>query len=56
MIDRRYCVVMDSYNRWMNERLYACCAEVPEEERRRDLGSTDLPFSPGADPTRGVGA
>jgi uncharacterized damage-inducible protein DinB len=39
MVDRRYCVVMASYNRWMNERLYACCAEVADEERRRDRGA-----------------
>jgi uncharacterized damage-inducible protein DinB len=39
MIDRHYCIVMASYNRWMNERLYACCAEVGDEERRRDRGA-----------------
>ena len=25
-----------SYNRWMNERLYALCAELPDAERKRD--------------------
>jgi uncharacterized damage-inducible protein DinB len=39
MIDRHYCIVMASYNRWMNERVYACCAEVGDEERRRDRGA-----------------
>lgn len=29
-------VAMASYNRWMNERLYAICAEIPDEERKRD--------------------
>jgi uncharacterized damage-inducible protein DinB len=24
------------YNRWMNERLYALCATIPDEERKRD--------------------
>jgi uncharacterized damage-inducible protein DinB len=25
-----------AYNRWMNERLYACCAGLSDEERKRD--------------------
>ena len=28
-----------AYNRWMNERLYALCAELPEVERKRDRGA-----------------
>jgi uncharacterized damage-inducible protein DinB len=28
-----------AYNRWMNERLYALCAELPDAERRRDRGA-----------------
>jgi len=27
------------YNRWMNERLYALCETLPDEERRRDRGA-----------------
>lgn len=27
---------MAAYNRWMNERLYALCAELSDEERKRD--------------------
>ncbi len=27
------------YNRWMNERLYAVCAEIPDAERKRDRGA-----------------
>jgi uncharacterized damage-inducible protein DinB len=27
------------YNRWFNERLYAACETLPEEERRRDRGA-----------------
>lgn len=30
---------MARYNRWMNERLYECCARVPDEERKRDVGA-----------------
>ncbi|WP_140634473.1 DinB family protein [Methylibium rhizosphaerae] len=30
---------MARYNRWMNERLYACAAGLPDEERRRDRGA-----------------
>jgi uncharacterized damage-inducible protein DinB len=28
-----------AYNRWMNERLYALCAELPDAERKRDCGA-----------------
>lgn len=28
--------VMASYNRWMNERLYAVCADMTDAERKRD--------------------
>jgi uncharacterized damage-inducible protein DinB len=28
-----------SYNHWMNERLYALCADFPDEERKRDRGA-----------------
>ncbi len=31
--------VMAEYNRWMNERLYALCAEMPDAERKRDRGA-----------------
>ena len=27
---------MAQYNRWMNERIYAVCAEISDEERKRD--------------------
>ena len=27
---------MARYNRWMNERLYGVCAEIPDAERKRD--------------------
>jgi uncharacterized damage-inducible protein DinB len=61
MIDRHYCIVMASYNRWMNERLYASCAEVGDRgqlttllsQLGRDPGVTDLPFAPGIARTHG---
>jgi len=30
---------MAAYNRWMNERLYECCAGIPDAERKRDAGA-----------------
>ena len=36
MIGPEYCQVMARYNRWMNERLYALCAELTDSERKRD--------------------
>jgi uncharacterized damage-inducible protein DinB len=30
---------MARYNRWMNEKLYACCARVPDAERKEDVGA-----------------
>lgn len=39
MIDRDYCVTLARYNRWMNERLYAACADIPDVDRKRDLGA-----------------
>ena len=39
MISREYCQLKARYNAWMNERLYAACAEMPAEERTRDRGA-----------------
>ena len=36
---RDYAMAMAAYNRWMNERLYALCAGLSEEERTRNLGA-----------------
>ena len=36
MITREYCQLMARYGRWMNERLYASCANMPRAERDRD--------------------
>jgi uncharacterized damage-inducible protein DinB len=30
---------MATYNAWMNDRIYACCAGLPDADRRRDLGA-----------------
>lgn len=30
---------MADYNAWMNARLYDCCAPIPDEERKRDVGA-----------------
>lgn len=34
-----YARTMAAYNRWMNQRLYECCAQLPDETRRRDVGA-----------------
>jgi uncharacterized damage-inducible protein DinB len=39
MISRDYCQLMARYNAWMNERLYAACAEMPAKERVLDRGA-----------------
>ena len=30
---------MAAYNQWMNGKIYACSAELSDEERKRDLGA-----------------
>jgi uncharacterized damage-inducible protein DinB len=37
MISPTFCRTMSRYNRWMNERLCAVCAELPDETRKQDL-------------------
>lgn len=34
-----YCRLMARYNRWMNERMYALCSEMTDDERKRDRGA-----------------
>src|SRR4051794_34903470 len=31
--------LMSAYNRWMNDKLYAVCAQLSDEERKRDRGA-----------------
>ena len=39
MVTPQYVRMMARYNRWMNERLYALCADIPDAERKRDAGA-----------------
>jgi uncharacterized damage-inducible protein DinB len=39
MISPVHARTMAAYNRWMNERLYALCAELGDAERKRDRGA-----------------
>jgi len=39
MFDGAYPELMAEYNRWMNEKVYAACAGLSDEERRRDRGA-----------------
>ena len=34
-----YFQLMSDYNRWMNDKLYASCATLSDEERKRDRGA-----------------
>lgn len=39
MFTGSYALLMAEYNRWMNERLYALCAGLSDEELKRDRGA-----------------
>ena len=39
MYDKPMLSLMADHNRWMNEKLYAVCAGIPDEARKRDLGA-----------------
>lgn len=34
-----YCTLMAEYNQWMNRSLYAGCAQLSDEQRKRDMGA-----------------
>ena len=34
-----YYKTMAEYNHWMNQKLYAICAEIPDEKRKENLGA-----------------
>ena len=34
-----YYTVMANYNQWMNQKLYAVCADIPDRERKSDRGA-----------------
>lgn len=39
MTSRAQFEMMASYNEWMNEKLYSVCADIPDEDRKKDLGA-----------------
>jgi uncharacterized damage-inducible protein DinB len=39
MIDKTGFELMARYNQWMNEKIYAVCADIPDAARRKDLGA-----------------
>jgi uncharacterized damage-inducible protein DinB len=39
MLDAEFARTLAHYNRWMNQRIFALCAEIPDGERRRDRGA-----------------
>lgn len=39
MFTGTYALLMAEYNSWMNEKLYAACAKLSDEERKRDRGA-----------------
>ena len=39
MITSAHCQLMARYNEWMNKRLYALCADLPDAELHRDRGA-----------------
>jgi uncharacterized damage-inducible protein DinB len=39
MITNAHCQMMARYNEWMNARLYAVCADLSDDELRRDRGA-----------------
>ena len=39
MITPAYAQTLARYNAWMNERIYAICADIPDAERKRDVGA-----------------
>lgn len=36
---RTYYTTMAEYNHWMNQNLYATCADIPDAKRKEDLGA-----------------
>lgn len=39
MKELTYYTVMADYNQWMNQKLYAICAEIPDSQRKKDYGA-----------------
>jgi uncharacterized damage-inducible protein DinB len=34
-----YCTAISNYNQWMNQKLYAVCADIPDVDRKSDRGA-----------------
>lgn len=39
MYDGSYYQLMAEYNLWMNQKIYAICAYIPDQKRKQDLGA-----------------
>jgi uncharacterized damage-inducible protein DinB len=39
MSDRNHYTTLAEYNHWMNQKLYAICADIPDQKRKQDLGA-----------------
>ncbi len=39
MYDGNYTILMAQYNRWMNQKIYAHCSQLSDEELKRDRGA-----------------
>ena len=39
MIDKTQFELMARYNQWMNTKLFAVCAEIPDADRKKDMGA-----------------
>jgi hypothetical protein len=39
MLEQNYYETMAAYNAWMNQKLYAICADISDEKRKENLGA-----------------
>lgn len=39
MYDGNYYQLMAQYNLWMNQKIYAICSDIPDEQRKQDIGA-----------------
>lgn len=39
MVDKTQFEMMARYNQWMNGKIYAVCAEIPDNDRKKDMGA-----------------
>lgn len=38
-MDKRHFEMLARYNQWMNRKLYAVCADIPDTDRKKDMGA-----------------